>query len=810
MIVRCAEMVVWAARVPESRTRMKAMHSTNFSRNPRRPLSAVLGAGAALAAFALVLSSAAPSSVIIGRRDALRFYEPLRAFLADELRAGRVPTWYPLDGIGTSFVGSSVGGLLNPLSWTALFLTPAQSVKWQGMILVAVAAAGMFVLCRRLGSPPAGRWLAATAYGLSGYILSTTDNPPFQQSAAALPWVAAAAESLVQSPGPFAATSLGVWLGFTAWGGDIQATGLQMTLAGAVVVLRGRSRLPGRLAWFLGSLLLAMALTAPLLGPMWLTARESGRLGGLPLSIATTWSLHPIRALELLIGPLHIPGQLEALGPELTRYLSNSPHDDRSVEGLWSVSEHLGAAPLALALIALLGKARGRTAAIYAGVALLALLLALGPSAGLYSLAWRFLPGWASYRYPEKLMPFALMGLSALAGLGVGELSPRRRVFAVLLGATALLGALAAAGDQITTARLLGPQGGFSGGESAEALGVIRLALQTRAAIAAALLLCLAAVLHIRPEAAAWAAVALGAAQSAWCAQGVLGLADRAILEVAPPLRESIVATPYAAAGRLCSWPVAYEFPKSLKLPRGEARLLGDIGAMVPAHSARFGLANIAPYGPGLPGSLTAACGYQPPCGSECARRLGARWAIVSGSEAHALRRREGIVSLQRSEVPRLELFEDHQTRPLVSAPEIRLLPDSAAVRKTLSSTPATTALMVGQRPSTPAVVRQLGWNRPRPDQIEVDVDLATAGILVISEQCSSGWRATLDGSEAILERADLDLCAVSLPAGRHHLGLRYRPPGWPWAFVPYGLALSFSMFSAFAPRRRAPDLPFA
>lgn len=767
------------------------MRSPHRPRNPRRPLRAILGGGAALCAFALVLSSAAPNSVIIGRRDALRFYEPLRAFLANELRAGRVPTWYPLDGLGTSFVGSSVGGLLNPLSWTALFLTPAQSVKWQGLILVAVAAGGMFVLCRRLGAPPAGRWLASVAYGLSGYILSMADNPPFEQSAAALPWVAAAAESLAQSPGPGAAASLGAWLAFTAWGGDIQAAGLQSALAGAMLMVREQPRLARRWAWYLGSLLFAAALTAPLLGPIWAVARESGRLGGLPLSIATTWSLHPIRALELLIGPLHIPGQLEALGPELTRYLGNVPRGERSVEGLWSVSEHLGAAPLALALIALLGKARGRTAAIYAGLALLALLLALGPSAGLYSLAWRHLPGWASYRYPEKLMPFALMGLAALAGIGAGELSPRRRVFAVLLGATALSGALAAAGDRIAAAGLLDPQGGSPSGASAEALGVIGLALQTRAAAAAALLLGLTAMLRFRPDAAAWAAVALTAAQSAWCAQGVLGIADRAVLDAAPPLREFIAASPNAAAGRLCSWPAAYEFPKSVQLPRGQARLLGDIGAMVPAHSARFGLANITPYGPGLAGSLVAACGYQPPCGSECARRLGARWAIVSGSEAPALRAKEELLGLARSQAPALELFEDRRARPLVSAPEVRFLADAAAIRRALPTTAAAISFMVGQGPAMQAEVRLLTWGRPLPARIEIDADLATAGVLVISEQCSSGWRATLDGQETPLERADLDLCAVRTPSGSHHLTLQHTPPGWPWAFIPYAFGLA-------------------
>jgi len=48
------------------------------------------------------------------------------------------------------------------------------------------------------------------------------------------------------------------------------------------------------------------------------------------------------------------------------------------------------------------------------------------------------------------------------------------------------------------------------------------------------------------------------------------------------------------------------------------------------------------------------------------------------------------------------------------------------------------------------------------------------------------GWKATLDGAPAPLERANLAFRGVAAPAGAHRIAMAYRP-----ASIPLGLAVS-------------------
>jgi hypothetical protein len=60
-----------------------------------------------------------------------------------------------------------------------------------------------------------------------------------------------------------------------------------------------------------------------------------------------------------------------------------------------------------------------------------------------------------------------------------------------------------------------------------------------------------------------------------------------------------------------------------------------------------------------------------------------------------------------------------------------------------------------------------------------VDADVAAAGraLLVIAITPHKYWRATIDGAPAPLVRANVGFQAVAVPAGRHHVALRYRNP---------------------------------
>jgi hypothetical protein len=63
-----------------------------------------------------------------------------------------------------------------------------------------------------------------------------------------------------------------------------------------------------------------------------------------------------------------------------------------------------------------------------------------------------------------------------------------------------------------------------------------------------------------------------------------------------------------------------------------------------------------------------------------------------------------------------------------------------------------------------------------RVSSLDVEADLAAPGVLVVLEAFDTGWRATVDGAEAEVLRANGLFRAVRLPAGRHRVAFEYRP----------------------------------
>ena len=70
----------------------------------------------------------------------------------------------------------------------------------------------------------------------------------------------------------------------------------------------------------------------------------------------------------------------------------------------------------------------------------------------------------------------------------------------------------------------------------------------------------------------------------------------------------------------------------------------------------------------------------------------------------------------------------------------------------------------------------------------------AGAGVVVFNEAFDPGWRATVDGEPAPIERVNLLHRGVVVPAGAHDVELRYAPPGvrplwWLWLLTLLGCA---------------------
>ncbi|OLF16888.1 YfhO family protein [Actinophytocola xanthii] len=81
---------------------------------------------------------------------------------------------------------------------------------------------------------------------------------------------------------------------------------------------------------------------------------------------------------------------------------------------------------------------------------------------------------------------------------------------------------------------------------------------------------------------------------------------------------------------------------------------------------------------------------------------------------------------------------------------------------------------------------------------IEVAVDAAGAGYLVVADALQNGWRAEVDGQPADLLRADHAVVAVAVPPGRHTVRLTYAAPyGGAGTWLSAGTAVSLGALLA-------------
>jgi hypothetical protein len=63
-----------------------------------------------------------------------------------------------------------------------------------------------------------------------------------------------------------------------------------------------------------------------------------------------------------------------------------------------------------------------------------------------------------------------------------------------------------------------------------------------------------------------------------------------------------------------------------------------------------------------------------------------------------------------------------------------------------------------------------------RPDRVRLDAELSAHGFVVLSDAYDPGWKATVDGRDAPLLRANEAFRAVEVAPGLHSVELVYRP----------------------------------
>jgi hypothetical protein len=384
---------------------------------------------ATLAGILLLITLSFSDVLFLGRsfynRDFSRLHVPDRKVLRDIVKSGEFPFWNPSYAAGQPFAANPSAEVFYPPQWLVLLPNFLRAVNLEVFLHYLFAATGMFVLLRSLRLHVAACAFGATSFALSGLLVSLSSLLPFFFAITWFPWVGHFTHRFLErrriADFAFAAISLGMIL--------LIGEPAMILQAGALVA----SYCAYRLRHIRGlAIAAAICATATLIGAAQIIPaidhrRDSLRSGELGYDISTTWSLHPLRPLELAA-----PNLLGVIGETplfWIRFYQNAP---------WVFSWYAGLLAAALIVAGFAHRLRGWM--FVAAFVVVSYLIAIGRYGGVFRLLYAC--GLNFIRYPEKLFfgaAFLLIVFAAIAAdLFIGDAAFRRTTFIIALGFVAV------------------------------------------------------------------------------------------------------------------------------------------------------------------------------------------------------------------------------------------------------------------------------------------------------------------------------------------------------------------------------------
>ena len=666
----------------------------------------------ALAAVAAVITILFLDVLVAGAgfftRDLYQYYYPAKHVIRDTILGGELPVWNRLFAAGQPMAANPEYEVWYPLQ--ALILLPSYELGFQLHILVHlyVAGFGAYFLMRGLGRSVTAALFVALTFAIGGPMLSLVNLLPMMFCVAWIPWIVLAMHRYAESPTSrrFAAAALLLGLQMLA----AEPSSLMQTWG--LVLLYVSIRRSWRALMVLPA---GVAVGAVQLLPALDHVRDSVRSLGFSYEAATSWSMPPLRLIELLF-----PRVFGELGEHGRWYWGSALYPRDGAPFLFSI--YCGALLVAL-LIA--GANRSRAFLLGTTWSTLAVLVAFGSHAPLFG--WlRALPFIGSLRYPEKfVLTFLLLAIFyagfVLDRLFEGDRAVAQRAVVALVVIAVIAGVAAITRPQFLDPAMIGKwRSGWL--HSLIAAGAFAIIVPLRKP-----LLLIAAV-----------------------------IVELAILagDVAPRMPRSYFAPPPALAmiktggGRLfheVQWDPQVRATPELLLPMLPARWGIPMALEVDYDSTSL-----------IPTSEML----------KVMRAAPQRRDLVAAMSNITIRAERGnpIRVVPMGANPRY-YFADQ----LVGVSDAREIA-GALINRDWSRRVAFT----GGPLFTPAPGRVLAV-RESPSRASVDVETAGDSLLIASVTFHKYWRATIDGVPAAVQRVNVAYQGVRVPRGRHRVELRYR-----------------------------------
>jgi hypothetical protein len=750
-----------------------------------------------------ILDHASPQAARAIGNDLTFVFLPRYEYVVGRLREGhRVPFWDRSGFGGRSLVGNPQAGLFYPPTWAAWWARRPSALGWLTVGHVLWAGLGAYVLLRSLGVSPPSAAIAGACFEVSPYLIAHVNEGhyPHVWSVSWYPWAVWA--FLLARRGKTAgllalppALALCFLTGHPQEWYLLVVTLTVWTAADAARLARSGECRPavGRLALWFGLLAASVAFCAVELLPQFAAQPWLLRRSTIPLRMISRYYLHATNLFQL-VNPF-------ALG---------RPHDYVGHDNYWETVFSVGLVPLILAAV---GAARHRDRLLsryWLGLIAVCVVFACGRKLGLYTLAYRVLPGMDKFRVPARSLFLASLGASVLVGFGLdvvvgASIEPRDwekvsgRARRLLVG----LGTVLLATHTLHRAIVPGALGGLdpslftTGGGSVSRHVPEELrewfALVATSGSALVWFSIVGAWAVFAADRAGWlsrrrAGLCLGALavfELTVSAQSVIVWTPASRFETATGVASAVRSDPESAEGprRVAAVPVL--FPDLTAMRAGVEKTNVNDGFQI-QHAADL-YEQLYPY----LGETVCERRVEGPMDDVVAQfkaglargvldLLGVGYVVADrphpqlGLEEVGAHPAEGGVRLLKNPTPLPRAYvvpravTARQRRVPVAVTLNQIEPREAVLLRRDPLPPG------DRQPFTPAA-----WSSDDPDRVVVRVATRAPGLLVVGNTWMPGWSARVDGRDEPVLRGNGCQQVVPLRAGGdHEVELRYVPPG--------------------------------
>ena len=732
---------------------------------------AVLAVLVGVALFRLLASS---PNEIITTADIEKYFHWVHQYAREELLAGRIPLWNPYSYAGMPFAANPQTALFYPATWLCLVMPVIHAEKWMIAIHCGLAGAFMYLFLRRAGLGQVAAITGCLPWMFGGYFMAhaAMGHLTLLFNMAWLPLVLYCYDRALETRRLGWLFATGFVLGIQLLGGEPQVcyySSLLMVIYGLVRMISGLGPQEGR--W-------SLRRYGRWVGGLFLIAAVCLLTSGIQFAPTAEFALHSDRSASSydFVTFMSFPfssfiGFILPWHEEVAALGVGEPNTGSLVSLSREFAIYVGIMTLVLAGVSL--AVRRRPVLLAAKIVLAAaVLLMLGKHTPLYPLLYKGLPGLRFFRMPAQAIVMAAWAIGVMSAYGFEHLFRadarhwqgrwwRGIAMAALIAAGVLLVVLVRFVG-VTEKLWVGPMHTKVITASAKLTDPIFL---VPLFLLGATLLLVMAMSWLPRRAAAGATVTL-------LAIDLLVARPQFELRTYSPStdRDLQVLLRFRGKGDVQTQPFRVDLAPSA-MNAGIA-----LGSRVENVNAYWGTSLRRFYRyvhwmrarepdplnrHELLDSLYASGNPFP------LRVLNVRWASKADYQRRVIDCVENPWPEPRAwVVDRAEVIADEEAI-LKRMRDPQFNPAAAVI---LESAPGIT-MTSGDSP-----IGMCQVHKYENGGLDVDTNTTRNGYLVLSEVYYPGWRATIDGREVPVERADYLITALPLPAGKHHVTYRYDP----------------------------------